>query len=94
MTQTHNNDVHYPVTNSRSEGLVTANSSLFDFQPHLRPPSSFYIGQTELSELSELSMPGLTIGQEPKVEPVSEQDLGLSASSLIYTEIMSRLPQI
>lgn len=62
-TQTHNHHVHYPVPHSRSEGLVTANSSLFDFQPHLRPPLGFsvYIGQ---NELSDLSMPGLAIGQE------------------------------
>ncbi|CAH8275280.1 unnamed protein product [Arabidopsis lyrata] len=115
-TQTHNHNVHYPVPHSRSEGLATANSSLFDFQSHLRPPTGFsaYIGQ---SELSDLSMPGLTIGQEkltslqapdigdpaglmlhlaaePKVEAVSLQGLDLSPSSLIYREIMSRLPQI
>ncbi|XP_019086219.1 PREDICTED: probable WRKY transcription factor 34 [Camelina sativa] len=115
-TQTHNHNVHYPVQHSRSEGLVRANSSIFDLPPHLKPPAGFsvYIGQ---SELSDFSMPGLTIGQEklpnqpmpdigdpaglmlqlkaePKVEPVSQQGLGLSASSLIYREIMSRLPQI
>ncbi|ESQ54635.1 hypothetical protein EUTSA_v10027010mg [Eutrema salsugineum] len=115
-TQTHNHHVHYPVPHSRPEGLVTANSSLFDFQPHLRPPSGYsvYIGQTELSDLS---MHGLAIGQEklpglpgpaivdsaglmlqlaaePKVEPVSQQELGLSTSSLIYRDIMSRLPHI
>ncbi|CAN8273851.1 unnamed protein product [Cochlearia groenlandica] len=31
---------------------------------------------------------------EPKVEPGSEQDLGLSSSSLIYKDVMSRLSQI
>ncbi|KAL1202958.1 putative WRKY transcription factor 34 [Cardamine amara subsp. amara] len=90
-TQTHHNNVHYPMPHSRSEGLVTANSSLFDFQQHLTPPSGFYICQTELADLP---MPGLTIGQEPKMEPVSQQELGLSPSSLVYREIMSRLPQI
>ncbi|KAG7541396.1 WRKY domain superfamily [Arabidopsis thaliana x Arabidopsis arenosa] len=115
-TQTHNHNVHYPVPHGRSEGLATANASLFNFQSHLRPPTGFsaYIGQ---SELSDLSMPGLSIGQEkltslqapdigdpaglmlqlaaePKVEAVSLQGLDLSPSSLIYREIMSRLPQI
>ncbi|VVA95624.1 unnamed protein product [Arabis nemorensis] len=115
-SQVHNHHVHYPVPHSRPEGLVTANSSLYDFQPHLRPPSGFsvYIGQ---NELSDLSMPGLAIGQEklpglpapaigdpaglmlqlgaePKAEPVSQEGFGLSSSSLVYREIMSRLPQI
>ncbi|CAH2077880.1 unnamed protein product [Thlaspi arvense] len=111
-TQTHNHHVQYPAPRSRSEGLVTANSSLFDFQQHMRPPSGFsvYVGQ---SELLDLSMPSLAIGQErlpglpgpddigdaaglmlqlaaePKVEPGSQQGLGMSTSSLIYRDIMS-----
>lgn len=73
-TQTHNHNVHYPMPHSRSEGLATANSSLFDFQSHLRHPTGFsvYIGQ---SELSDLSMPGLTIGQE-KLTSLQAPDIG------------------
>ncbi|KAF8113966.1 hypothetical protein N665_0043s0039 [Sinapis alba] len=104
-TQTQNHHVHYPVPHSRSEGLVTANSSLFDFQTPMRPHwagFSVYGGETELLGLS---ISGLAIGQErftglpppqtgltwqlpaePKVEPVSQQELGLSRSSLIYRE--------
>ncbi|KAJ4913248.1 putative WRKY transcription factor 34 [Raphanus sativus] len=116
-TQTQNHQVHYPVPHSSSEGMVTANSSLFDFQTPMRPPPwagfSAYGGETELLGLS---ISGLAIGQErftglptpaigdtaemmlqlpaePKVEPVSQQELGLSRSSLIYSD-MSRLPQI
>lgn len=116
-TQTHNHQVHYPVPHSSSEGMVTANSSLFDFQTPMRPPPwagfSAYGGETELLGLS---ISGLAIGQErftglptpaigdtaelmlqlpaeAKVEPVSQQELGLSRSSMIYSD-MSRLPQI
>ncbi|CAA0396572.1 unnamed protein product [Arabidopsis thaliana] len=73
-TQTHNHNVHYPMPHSRSEGLATANSSLFDFQSHLRHPTGFsvYIGQ---SELSDLSMSGLTIGQE-KLTSLQAPDIG------------------
>ncbi|CAD5329121.1 unnamed protein product [Arabidopsis thaliana] len=73
-TQAHNHNVHYPMPHSRSEGLATANSSLFDFQSHLRHPTGFsvYIGQ---SELSDLSMPGLTIGQE-KLTSLQAPDIG------------------
>ncbi|KAG2238583.1 hypothetical protein Bca52824_092166 [Brassica carinata] len=105
-TQTQNHQVHYPVPHSRSEGMVTANSSLFDFQTPMRPPwagFSVYGGETELLRLS---ISGLAIGQErftglptpqagltlqlpaePKVEPVSQQELGFLRSSLIYREI-------
>lgn len=112
--QTNNHHVRYPaLPHSRSEGLVTANSSLFDFQPHLRPPPGYsvYIGQTELCDLSMdigqeelhgLQVPAVgdqagliyQLAAEPKVEQVSQQGLGLSSSSLIYKDIMSRLPQI
>lgn len=111
-TQTYNNHrVHYPAPpHSRYEGLVAANSSLFDVQQHLRPPSGYsvYIGQTEFSDLSMdigqenfhgLQVPAVgdqagMIYAEPKVEPGSQQGLGLSSSALIYRDIMSRLPQI
>ncbi|CAH8318094.1 unnamed protein product [Eruca vesicaria subsp. sativa] len=111
-TQTTQN---HPVPHSRYEGMVTANSSLFDFQTPMRPPwagFSAYGGETELLGLSisgldigqeRLSMPtpasGDTAGlmlqlpSEPKVEPVSPQELGFSRSSLIYRD-MSTLPQI
>ncbi|CAN6987631.1 unnamed protein product [Brassica rapa subsp. trilocularis] len=112
-TQTHNNHVHYPVPHSISEGLVTASSSLFDFQTPMRPPwagFSVYGGETELLGLS---ISGLAIGQErfsmpatgdpaglmlqlpaePKLEQVSQQELGFSRSSLIYRDTSS-LPQI
>ncbi|KAJ0251379.1 WRKY transcription factor 34 [Hirschfeldia incana] len=115
-TQTQNHHVHYPVPNSISEGMVTTNSSTFDFQTPMRPPwadFSVYGGKTELLGLS---ISGLAIGQErftglptpaisdtaelmlqlaaePKVEPVSQQELGFSRSSLIYRD-MSSLPQI
>ncbi|CAH8336986.1 unnamed protein product [Eruca vesicaria subsp. sativa] len=112
-TQTHNHHEHYPVPHSGSEGQVTADSSLFEFKPYLRPPSGFSVYYT--GELSDVSMSGLDIGQErfpglaapaigdpagamlqlaaePKVEPVSQPELGFSRSSLI--DVMSRVPQI
>ncbi|KAG2263138.1 hypothetical protein Bca52824_070217 [Brassica carinata] len=114
-TQTHNEHVHYPMPRSSSEGLVTANSSLLEFQPYLRPPSGFSVYYVGEAELTDISVSGLPIGQErflglealatgdpdglmlqlaaePKVEQMSQQELGLSRSSLI--DIMSRLPQI
>ncbi|KAL0659813.1 hypothetical protein Bca4012_080398 [Brassica carinata] len=114
-TQTHNQHVHYPVPRSSSEGMVTANSSLHDFQPYLRSPSGFSVYYVGEAELTDISVSGLPIGQErflglealatgdpdglmlqlaaePKVEQMSQQELGLSRSSLI--DIMSRLPQI
>ncbi|EOA19137.1 hypothetical protein CARUB_v10007808mg [Capsella rubella] len=93
-TQTHNHNVHYPVPHSRTEGLVRANASLFDFQPHLRPPSGFSIPSLPAPDIGDPAGLMLQLTAEPKVEPVSQQGLGLSASSLIYREIMSRLPQI
>ncbi|KAH0935608.1 hypothetical protein HID58_012725 [Brassica napus] len=110
-----NRHVNYPMPHSSSEELVTANSSLHDFQPYLRSPSGFsvyYVGETELTDISMSGLPieqerflgleALAIGDpdglmlqlaaEPKVEQVSQQELGLSRSSLI--DIMSRLPQI
>ncbi|WZY69650.1 hypothetical protein YC2023_001890 [Brassica napus] len=112
-TQTHNHHEHYPVPHSRSEGLVTASSSLFDFQTPMRPPwagFSVYGGETELLGLS---ISGLAIGQErfsmpatgdpaglmlqlpaePKLEQVSQQELGFSRRSLIYRDTSS-LPEI
>lgn len=114
-TQARNENEHYPMPHSSSEGLVTANSSLFDFHPQLRPPSGFSVYYADQAELSDISVSGLAIGQErftslvdpaigdpaglmlqlasePKVEQVSQQELGYSWSSLI--DIMSRLQQI
>lgn len=76
-TQTHNNHVHYPVPHSRSEGLVTASSSLFDFQTPMRPPwagFSVYGGETELLGLS---ISGLAIGQERFSMPATGDPAGL-----------------
>ncbi|KAH0902351.1 hypothetical protein HID58_041854 [Brassica napus] len=76
-TQTQNYHVHYPEPHSRSEGLVTANSSLYDFQPSMRPPwagFSVYGGETELLGLS---ISGLAIGQERFSMPATGDPAGL-----------------
>ncbi|KAF8082180.1 hypothetical protein N665_0845s0038 [Sinapis alba] len=101
-TQTHNEHGHYPMPHNSSEGLVTANSPLFDFQPYLRPPpSGFSVYYADQAEISDISMSGLAIGQErfpgleaSTIELAAEPkvELGLSSSSM--TDIMSRLPQM